>query len=68
VEEEYHRNQEGARLKIEQIARRALRRDIWSFDSDSDELPSSPTWDEEQLAMIQAEADFYVISPKAGSG
>lgn len=66
-EEEYRSSQERARLKAEQIARRAKRRELLGSDTDSDELPPSPTWSELQLDMIQAEADFYMNSPKAGS-
>ena len=66
-EEEYRRSQERARLKAEQITRRAKRRELLGSDSDSDELPPSPTWSELQLDMIQAEAGSQMNSQKAGS-
>ena len=40
---------------------------IIATDSNSDELPPSPTWSDIEYEMIQAEADLYMNSPKAGS-
>lgn len=66
-EEEYQRHQERARLKAEQISKRAKRRELLGSDSNSDELPPSPTWSDIEYEMVQAEADLYMNSPKAGS-
>ncbi|KAJ5894621.1 hypothetical protein N7495_006312 [Penicillium taxi] len=58
---------ERARLRAEQAARRARRRETWGSASDSDDLPPSITSSEEYMEMIQAEADTYMNSPGPGS-
>lgn len=56
--------QERDRLRAEQTERRARRCAIYGSDSDSDDIvPPSPTFSEEQMDMIQLEAN----SPGAGS-
>ncbi|KAG9249468.1 uncharacterized protein F5Z01DRAFT_631659 [Emericellopsis atlantica] len=46
--------------------RRAQMRSLGYSSSDwEDSCPPSPTWSEEQMAMIQSEADMYMNSPKA---
>ncbi len=66
------RNEEMRQMrKKERAERRAARRAIWGSDydeytDDSSETPSL-TWSEIQMNMVQAEADEYMNSPKAGS-
>lgn len=60
--------QRRARLRAEQAARRARRRELYYSASDSDEVvPPSPTWSDEQMDMVQCEADTYMNSPGPGS-
>lgn len=67
--EEYRMVEERRRLRQEQEQRRAARRAFWGsdHDEDSDGFEPSPAWREVQMDMIQAEADTYMNSPKAGS-
>jgi len=67
--EEHKMAQERARLRSEQAQRRAARRTVWGSDHDesSDGVEPSPTWSELHMDIIQAEADMYMNSPKAGS-
>lgn len=59
---------ERARLRAEQAERRARRREAWGSASDSDDIiPPSPTFSEEYMDIVQAEADMYMNSPGAGS-
>lgn len=64
-EEQFQR----ARLRAERIAKRERRRELLGSDygMDSDDSSASLTWSEEQLAMVQAEADIYMNSPGPGS-
>ena len=58
-EEEHQRSQDRARLKAKKITRRAKRRELFGSDSDSHELPPSPTWSELQFGIIQTEGGFH---------
>jgi hypothetical protein len=59
---------ERARLRAEQAARRARRREVWGSASDSDDIiRPSPTSSEEYMDMVQAEAAMYMNSPGPGS-
>ncbi|KAJ5991802.1 hypothetical protein N7451_007526 [Penicillium sp. IBT 35674x] len=69
IMEEYRERQALARRRAEQVARRARRRALWGDSaSDSDDMmPPSPTWSEEQMDIVQAEASRYMNSPGPGS-
>ena len=64
VEEEKQRLE-----RAERRARRAERRadHLMGSDTDTDYSEDGPTWQDLQMGMIQAEADSYMNSPKAGS-
>ncbi|EXA53639.1 hypothetical protein FOVG_01377 [Fusarium oxysporum f. sp. pisi HDV247] len=68
-QEEYRMVEEQRRLRQEHEQRRAARRAFWGsdHDEDSDGLEPSPTWRDLAMDIIQAEADTYMNSPKAGS-
>lgn len=49
--------EERARLRAEQAERRARRLETWGSASDSDDVcPPSPTWEDEFMHMVQADA------------
>jgi hypothetical protein len=68
-DEEHHARQERARLRAEQALKRAQKREIWGseYETSDDDISPSPTWSDIQLEMVQAEANLYMNSPKAGS-
>lgn len=52
--------------RLEREKRRARRREVWGSDySDSEEQEEPRTWEDEQMDLIQAEADMYMNSPGA---
>ncbi|KAJ5312242.1 hypothetical protein N7508_003072 [Penicillium antarcticum] len=60
--------QEKARLRAEQAERSARRRGMgYSASYSDDVVPPSPTWSEEFMDLVQAEADSYMNSPGPGS-
>lgn len=67
--EEFRERREVAQRRAEQAARRARRRALWGISaSDSDDMIAPcPTWSEEQMDMVQAEASRYVNRRGRGS-
>lgn len=52
--------------RLERERRRARRREVWGSDySDSEDQEEPWTWEDEDMYLIQAQADQYMNSPKA---
>lgn len=56
------------RMCAEKMERSARQQATWGLEfEDSDNYSESLTWPEAQMMMVQAKADMYMNSPKAGS-